>query len=183
MKELLNRLRSAWDNLSAREQMLCAIAGGSVAASILAFAIVMPFINFADRTEQRALSADREVLAMIRLQREYLDIQSRLATVEERIRTQQGKSSIRTLLESLAQQSDVKIASMEERKAGTNEHYVESKVEVALKNVSLRRVVTYLNHIEASDQQLSVKSLRIKGKQDRSQLLNVTFSVSSFRTT
>lgn len=183
MKELLNRLRAAWDNLSPREQLLCTIAGASVAFCLLVFVIVMPFVNLADRTEQRALGADREVLAMLRLQREYLDIQSRLATVEERIRTQQGRSNIRTLLENLAQEAGVKIDSMEERKAGNNDHYVESKVEVSLKNVSLRTVVSYLHRIESSDQQLSVKSLRIKGKQDRSQLLNVTFAVSSFRTT
>jgi hypothetical protein len=69
---------------------------------------------------------------------------------------------------------------MEERQAGKNDQYVETKVEVSLKNVSLSQTITYLHKIESASQQLSVKSLRIKGRQDKSQLLDVTFSVSSF---
>jgi len=69
---------------------------------------------------------------------------------------------------------------MEERQAGKDDHYIETKVEVALKNVTLNQAVKYLENIESANRQLSVKSLRIKGRQDRSQLLDVTFSVSSF---
>ena len=108
------------------------------------------------------------------------EIESRLRGVEERIENQQGQRNIRTLLEILAKSSAVKISSMEERQAGKNEHYIESKVEVSLKNVSLSQVIKYLHNIESAARQLSVKSLRIRGRQDKSQLLDVTFAVSSF---
>jgi hypothetical protein len=40
--------------------------------------------------------------------------------------------------------------------------------------------VSYLTAIESSDQLLTVKSLRIKKRSDRSNLLDVTFNVSTF---
>ncbi len=180
MTELLDRIRSALDNLSPREQILVSAAGVMILIALITFAVVMPILNLASSAEQRVASAQQQIEAMRRLHRDYAEIQGRLAGVEERIRTQQGQQNIRTLLESLAQQSSVRIASMEERQAGKNDAYVETKVEVSLKNVSLSQTIKYLHNIETANQQLSVKSLRIKGKQDKTQLLDVTFSVSSF---
>jgi hypothetical protein len=40
--------------------------------------------------------------------------------------------------------------------------------------------VTYLHQIETAPQVLSVKSLRIRTRQDKPELLDVTFTVSSF---
>jgi len=183
LNELLDRFRTAWDNLSPREQILVGAAGGMLALSLLAFAIVMPFLAFADRVGNRVESAEQQIVAMIRLQREYAEINGRLSGVEQRIRNQGGQQNIRTLLDNLAESASVRIASMEERQASKNDQYVETKVEVSLRNVSLSQTIKYLHTIESSPQQLSVKSLRIKGRGDQSQLLDVTFSVSSFEPT
>jgi len=183
MSELVDRLRAAWDNLSPREQILVATAGAMAGVALLVFVVVMPVLGMADSAEQRVLTAEQQLVAMTRLQREYAEINSRLGGVERRIQSQRGQQNIRTLLENLAKESAVRIDSMEERQAGKNEHYVESKMEVSLKNVSLSQTIKYLHNIEDSDQQLSVKSLRVKGRSDKSQLLDVTFSVSSFEPT
>jgi type II secretory pathway component PulM len=183
MSELVDRLRAAWDNLSPREQILVATAGAMAGVALLVFVVVMPVLGMADSAEQRVLSAEQQLVAMTRLQREYAEINSRLEGVERRIQSQRGRQNIRTLLENLAKESAVRIDSMEERQAGKNDHYVESKMEVSLKNVSLSQTIKYLHNIEDSDQQLSVKSLRVKGRSDKSQLLDVTFSVSSFEPT
>jgi len=183
VNELIERLRTVWDNLSPREQILVSAAGVMAAVSLLVFAIVMPFLNLADRAETRVQTAEQQVRAMVRLQREYAEINSRLSAVEQRIKNQGRQQNIRTLLDNLAGNSGVRIASMEERQASKNDHYVETKVEVSLKNVSLSQTIKYLHNIESSPQQLSVKSLRIRGRPDESQLLDVTFSVSSFEPT
>jgi type II secretory pathway component PulM len=180
MQELLSQLRTAWDNLSSREQVLVAGAGASVLVALIVFALVMPFMSLADGAEQRVGTAEQQLLTMIRLQREYNEIQSRLGSVEQRIQNQSGAQNIRTLLETLAKESAVRIEAMEERQAGKNDHYIETKVEVKLKNVTLNQMVKYLHNIESSQSQLSVKSLRVRAKTDKSQLLDVTFSVSSF---
>jgi len=154
-----------------------------VAVAIVALGVVMPFVGFAERVSGRVDAAEQQVVAMIRLQREYADIVGRLSGVEQRIRNQGGQQNIRTLLDNLADNAAVRIDSMEERQASKNDQYVETKVEVSLRNVSLSQTIKYLHNIEASPQQLSVKSLRIKGRGDQSQLLDVTFSVSSFEPT
>jgi type II secretory pathway component PulM len=180
MDELLARLGAVWDNLLPREQTLVSVAAGMFAASLVVFAVVMPILNLADRTHSRVDNANQQILAMTRLTREYAEIASRLDGVEQRIEGQSGERNIRTLLEILAMSSAVKIDSMEERQAGKNNQYAESKVEVSLKNVSLGQVIKYLHNIESAHRQLSVKSLRIRGRQDKSQLLDVSFAVSSF---
>ncbi len=180
MNDFASRLRTAWDNISAREQILVLTAGAMLLLTAVTFAILMPFFSLADGAERRVETAEQQIEVMRRLHREYVEIQSRLSSVEKRIENQKGQHNIRTLLETLARQSAVKIASMEERQAGKNEQYVETKVEVSLKNVTLSQTVKYLHNIESANSQLSVKSLRIKGRQDESQLLDVTFSVSSF---
>ena len=180
MGELIEKLRAVWEDLAPREQVLVGIAGGALAVTLLVFALVMPFVNMADAATRRVESAQQQMVAMMRLSREYAELDSRLRGVEQRIKSQRGQPNIRTLLESLAKESAVRIASMEERQAGKSENYSETKLEVSLKNLTLNQIVKYLHNIETSKQQLSVKSLRIKGRPDQSQLLDVTFSVSSF---
>jgi type II secretory pathway component PulM len=183
VNELIEKAREMWRGLSPREQILIGAAAGALALSILVFGLVMPFVNMAESAVTRVENAEQQMQLMARLQRDYADIQSRLEGVEQRIQNQKGQRNIRTQLEGLAKNSAVKISSMEERQAGKNDHYIETKVEVSLKNVTLSQTIKYLHNIEASDRQLSVKSLRIKGRPDKSQLLDVTFSVSSFEST
>ncbi len=182
MTDLLEKLREAWAKLAPREQILVGISSLMLVITVTAFGLVMPLVQSSNNAQQRIATAQRQIEAMSRLQAEHAEIQSRLAGVETRIKTQRGQQNIRTLLESLAENSSVKIASMEERQAGKNDHYIETKVEVALKSISLTQTVEYLHQIEASNQQLSVKGLRIKGRESSgdAQLLDVTFSVSSF---
>ena len=182
MNSILEQLRSTWTNLSPREQILLGVLGVGLGLSILFFGMIMPFVQMADRAEERVDSAQRQAQLMQRLSAEHSEIQNRLSGVEQRIQTQGGRQNIKTLLESLAQKSSVRIASMEERQAGKNNQYRETKVEVTLKGVSLGQTIRYLHNIEDSNQQLSVKGLRIKSKKsgNEAQLLDITFSVSSF---
>jgi hypothetical protein len=100
------------------------------------------------------------------------------------IRSGKDQTGLPTLLESLASRSAVKIDSMEERPSPDSDRYQQTRVDVALKNVTLTQTVNYLHNIESADRVLSVKSLRIKSSRGRSsdqaELLDVSFTVSSF---
>lgn len=182
MSELMEKIRDAWNNLSPREQILLGTLVSGLTVVVIFMGLIVPIVDMSERTEQRIDAVQRQIQVMQHLAREHNEIQSRLAGVEQRIQVQRGRQNIKTLLESLAQKSSVRIASMEERQAGKNDHYVETKVEVTLKGVSLNQTIRYLHNIEDSDQQLSVKGLRIKSRKSRTegQLLDITFSVSSF---
>lgn len=117
---------------------------------------------------------------MIRLRREYDAIHTGLAGVEAQILANQQKHNLLTLLESLAAKSSVRVSSMEERKSQEDSKFKETRVEVQLQKVTLADTVSYLHAIEGLDRLLTVKSLRIKNRPDRSQLLDVTFNVSTF---
>ena len=90
------------------------------------------------------------------------------------------KGEIFTTLEQMAKQASVKVASMEPRTSPASDEYAETKVQVALKGVTLAQAVNYLHRIESAPQLLSVKALRIRTRADKQELLDVTFTVSSF---
>jgi hypothetical protein len=69
---------------------------------------------------------------------------------------------------------------MEPQAAPSNDRYRETEVEVGLKGVTLPQTVSYLHEIENSGELLTVKSLRIRTRVDKPDLLDVVFTVSSF---
>ena len=180
MSDLLGRLRAAWDNLSTRERLLLSAAGSVLLMTILVLGIVTPLMDANSGAHHRAEAAGLELDRMIRLRGEYDEIRARVGEVETRIRDNSSGHNTLTFLESLARRANVTLDSMEGRKSTSNDIYKETRVEVSLSSVTLRDTMDFLHQIESAQQQFSVKSLRIKRRADDSQLLNVTFSVSSF---
>jgi len=190
MNELLGRIRVLWDGLASRERVLVGLAGGALAVVILLFGLVMPVIGATRSATEGADDAERSLAMMQRYRREWDGLHTRLDTVETRIQSARRGENLLTLLESLAQRAGVKPTSMEKRQSGESERYEETKVEVALKNVTVQQAVDYLSSIERAQQPLSIKSLRIKRRPSRSRvkegeatgdLIDVTFSVSGFK--
>jgi general secretion pathway protein M len=179
MRSLWDRVQNAWNGLETRERMLVSIVGVLLGLALLYVAVIGPILSASDRGEQRHATADQRLQLMQRLRRDYDDVQGRLADVERRIRSG-AKSELRTTLESLAQQASVKVESMEPQASPAHPKYRETKVEVGLRNVTLAQTVHYLHGIDAAPQALSVKSLRIRTRAEQPDLLDVTFTVSSF---
>jgi type II secretory pathway component PulM len=189
VSELIGRILVLWDGLMPRERMLVAVAGGALALTLLIFGIVMPIRAATDRAIETADAAERQLMMMERMKRDWDGLHGRLSEVESRIRGTRPQQNLLTLLESLAARAGVKPNSMEKRQSGESDEYEETKVEVSLKNVTLRQAVDYLSSIERADQPLSVKSLRVKRRPNRARgdagdaadLIDVTFSVSGFK--
>ena len=179
-RDLLERLRVAFDNLSLRERTLVAGAGAAAIAALFYVGLVMPALAASDNAAQRVHAAEQQLKAMRRLRQEYDDVVHRLASVEARI-AEGSRGNVRTALENLAQQTDVKIESMEPQASPANEQYRETKVAVRLESVTLQQAVKLLHRIETHPKQvLSVKKLRFQNRSDKLQLLNLSFTVSSF---
>lgn len=179
MSDLIANLRASFASLAPRERLLVGSAGGLLALAIAWVVVIGPVIDLLESGGERRETAEQELAVMKRLVREYAAVQRQLGDVEERIRSS-NKGNLRTTLESLAQRSAVKVESMEPQASPANEAYRETKVAVGLKSVDLPQTVAYLHAIESSPQVLSVKSLRIRSRADKSTLLDVTFTVSSF---
>ena len=178
MRSWLARLRTFFANLSARERMLVSCVG-ILAAGMVALLVVFQLLALGDRLDARRAAAEQQLEVMARLRREFDDLNARLRSVEERI---QGspRGNLRTTLESLAQRAQVKVESMEPQASPTHDRYRETKVEVDLREVTLAQAVSYLHEIEQTPHPLSVKALRMRTRQEKPELLDVTFTVSSF---
>jgi general secretion pathway protein M len=179
MKEWIARIRSAYLGLSSQERILVTLAAAGVGAALVFLIIVNPILGAAANADRRVATAEDELELVQRLRREYDEVHGRLATVEERIKNG-PRGEIFTTLEKLAAESVVKVDSMEPRTSPASDAYRETKVQVALKNVTLAQLVNYLHKIDSSEQVLSIKSLRIRTRKDKPELLDATFTVSSF---
>ena len=179
MKELIARLRAALDNLSQRERLLVLAAGGVFLVFVLIVGVVNPLLSASSRASQRVEAAEEELRAVQILRSRYDEVDTRMASVEQRIRSG-PRGEIFTTLETLARASAVKVDSMEPRTSPASDDYRETKVQVVLRGVTLAQMVHYLQRIESAPQLLSIKSLRIRTRSDKPELLDVNFTVSSF---
>jgi type II secretory pathway component PulM len=179
MRELLERLRASFENLSPRERLLVGGAGVACAVFVVFLGVVLPVLARGEALSQRAENAEKSRDAVVRLRREYDDVKARLADVEARI-AGGPRGNLRTTLEDLARQAGVRVESMEPQASPAHARFRETKVEVGLEAVSLEQAVKYLHAIESHRQVLSVKTLRLRTRADQTSLLDVTFTVSAF---
>ncbi len=179
MNERWRQVLTWWTDLAPREQ---ALVGGAVASLVLAllwFALIQPVRNLVANAESRVATAEQEVELSYQLRDELVAVDTQLQVVEDRVR-RGPRGNLFTVLESLAARSALKVASVEPQAAPNHDRYEESKVQVVLKEVTLAQTVNFLHRIESAEQVLSIKSLRLRTRPDQSDLLDVTFSVSSF---
>ena len=179
MNKLWSRLRAAFDDLSDRERILVSVAGVALVVVVFYFGVVRSSLGLRGDVQRRLSQSEQELVLMSRLRREYDDVYQRLTSVEQRIQNS-TRGNLRTTLESLARNSNVTVESMEPQATPSDDRYRETKVEVALKQVTLEQVVSYLHQIETAEAVLSVKSLRMRTRSDAPEFLDVTFTVSTF---
>lgn len=178
--EILARIRAWYEDLTPRERLALAAIGAGLGLTLVWVAGVQPVRNAQDRAEARIENAESQIELMARQRAQYDEIAGRLQRVETRI-ARGPKGNIFTTLESLARNSAIKIESLEPQAAPAGDRYVEEKVQVVLKSVTLAQLSQYLGQIEGAPQLLSIKALRIRTRADKPELLDVTFTVSSFR--
>jgi len=179
MDELLNRIRIQLQALTPRERILLGAVGLLAGVAAVFLLLINPVLSARQGAHERVAAATQELEAVRRLRAEYADASGALSAVEQRI--QQGPSSnLLTTLETLARNSSVKIDSMEPQAAASSERYRETRVQLVLKGVTLAQTVAYLQQLETAPQPLSIKNLRLRTRTDNPELLDVTFTVSSF---
>ena len=182
MNELIARIRTTLANLAPRERLLVAVAGGVFLILVLLGGVINPVLSASSRASRRVEAAEEELRTVQILRSRYDEVDARMTSVEQRIRSgPQGE--IFTVLESLARASAVTVDSMEPRTAPASDDYRETKVQVILRGATLAQLVNYLQQIESAPQLLSIKSLRIRTRSDKPELLDVNFMVSSFEAT
>jgi type II secretory pathway component PulM len=179
VNEWLNRLRAWFDGLARREKLLVTATLAVTGVVLIAVALVQPLLDARTAAAERAELAKQQYATVKELRARFDEVNGRLIGVEQQI--QNGpQGNLLATLQDLAQQSAVKVDSIEPRNSPASPPYRETKLQVTLANASLPQVVRYLHLIETAPQLLSVKSLRLRTRTDQSDMLEVTFTVSSF---
>ena len=179
MNEWLNRIRAWFDGLARREKLLVSFAGVVTALVLISVLGVRPLLHARTSAAERAELAKQQFATVKELRARFDEVNGRLIGVEQQIQNGPQGNLLATLQE-LAQQSAVKVDSIEPRNAPASPPYRETKLQVTLASASLPQLVRYLHLIETAPQLLSVKSLRMRTRTDQSDMLEVTFTVSSF---
>jgi len=181
LNELLERIQIYLASRSARERWLGVLVVCVAAAILIQTAFVGPMRAELNRTASEVETLEGDLVRGERMAREIQRLQADLSLIEARIKPGE-KTNLFTLLESLADEAAVKdrLESIKPKQPSGNDRYPETRVEVSIKGATLPQVVSYLYRIETAPVLLIVRSLRIKTKADGSNLLDVSFSVSSF---
>jgi len=169
---------------TARERWLGVLVLAAVAVLLVQAAIIAPLQNSAAAAEERIEQLGSQIQRAQRMAREIQLLSGQIAQVEQRLQTGQ-KTNLFSLLEEFAQQAEMKdrLESIKPKQPGGNPRYPETRVEVTLRGATLAQTVNFLYKIETAPLYLIVRSIRMKARGDKSQLLDVTFSVSSFERT
>jgi hypothetical protein len=164
---------------NAREQALLAGAAFIGLLVVIQFAIVDPLSARLEEARAASERAEKDVDQVRVLAPELQRIRAQLGPVEQRIQPG-AQTNLLQLLGQLAQDANVKVESIRQKVGARNEKYPETRAEVELRGATIAQTVQYLYKIETAPLYLIVRSLTIRASGSE-QLLDVTFSVSSFQ--
>ncbi len=184
MIPLLKKIAPLLAKLSKRETVFL-LAGGAFTVSLLVYLFLIEPIR-----EQTVLSSrlipqkEEEILKLRRLSEKYVALSARMKEIEGRL-PGANQFSLLSYLEKIAKQNQVRenISSIRAIPPVTQAPYREIPMEVKMENISLLRIIPFLNTIENAPYFLRIKRLSIKTRVSEPQKLDVTFVVSSYEKT
>ncbi len=179
MNALRKKIHTFLDGLNLRERVLVSIAGGVLILSILYMLIIVPIQNGLAWSAARVEAGEQAMMQADRLVLQYEKVHTDLMAVEEAIAAG-PRGNLVTTLANLANQSQVKVDSMQPQAGASSPRYKETRVQVELKEVTLVKLIKYLFEIESAPQHISIKTLNIKTIGKKPGLLDAAFTVSSF---
>jgi general secretion pathway protein M len=170
---------SLLERVSPRERLI--LMGG---AGVLLLMGLWALFETAGWYSDRMQSMDRLIqekqkdrIALVGLQKEYLALRGRLSGLEDRIARDRGSFSLLSFLESLAGKLGMRsnIAYMRPQPPTDVEGFRELGVEVKVQNVTLEQTVRLLSSIEDSPHLIRVKQLQIRTRFSDPRFLDATF--------
>lgn len=181
MKPILEQILALWNARSPRERWVAVIAACVLGLWAVDGMIVTPMQERIARAERRIEDAQSTALRAGHIAQQIHALRGELRAIEEQIQPG-ADTNLLALIESLAGQVGIhgQLESIKPRQGSSNERYPETRVEVSLKGATLEQTVKLLHAIEEAPLHLLIRSLRIRSEKGRSELLDVSFFVSSF---
>ncbi|MFQ5515644.1 MAG: type II secretion system protein GspM [Myxococcota bacterium] len=181
MSEWLERFRAWLRGRTPRERWGMVAVGCLATLGFVQVTWVSPLRARAAHLDSEIQRLEDQTELAARLVRNIRSLQAELEAVESSIT--EAQTDLLTLLQRLANESGLtegQIDSVTPRPTSPNPRYPETRVDVRLKGATLGQLVDFLYRIENADLHLIVRSLRITTRGRKEQVLDVSFSVSSF---
>ncbi len=170
------------DQRTPRERQMLAVMAGAIGLWLIYWLVLALLLNPLEASRKSVQARARALQDILIIQSDYRRIESQVAALDRMIRSGRH-GNVLSRLEMMANQAQIKdrITSMDPKSAPPNDLYLESVIEVRLKDVNLKQLVDYLFRIERASELLKIKRLRIKTRSDNPGYLDVNFRVSSFQ--
>lgn len=178
----IGNLYNTYLGMNSREQTIALVVAGVIAVLVIVVPVSLASgkISRLERDIDRGQKQVRDVVHEID---KYQDLRAGLLAAEKKL-AGGFDSSITTTMESLATKVGIggHIDSLKEKPTAVSDILDEVTVDVRMKKVGLKDLMTYLHSIEQnSTKLLRLKTLDIKPRYDNKSELNTSFSVSTFR--
>jgi hypothetical protein len=183
LQELLGKLRALIASRSARERWLMA---GTI-ATLLGFGlysfVIAPLQASIEDAELEVERQEAGLLRAVALAPEIAKLRTEVAAVQDRVKPG-DQTNLLTLVSALAEGAQLgqQIQQIREKRGADFPGYPETSAEVRLASATILQTAQLLYAIEKeAPLYLIIRSLVIKQRRDGSDLVDVTFTVSSFQ--
>lgn len=178
----LDRIYNAYFGMSPREQTF-ALVGAIVVVVLVVVLPVFVASSRISRLERDLAQGRRQFRDVMRTIDAYNGRRAELAGLQQMLAGGYD-SSISTTIESIAEKNGLKdqIDSLKAKATAPSDLFEESAVDVRLKRVELKPLVDFLYAIENDpEKMLRIKTLNMKPRFDSKKLIDVSFTVSTYR--
>lgn len=175
----LQRLRDAFDGLSARERSLLALLGAVVVMLLLLFGAYTLYDRI-DSLEEKNQAMEKALSDIAKKRGPYLSARARQAQLDSRI----GNSplSLSGFLEGVAKESSIEIRETNPRTPEPiGKKYIQQSVDLRLGRVKLEPLLKFMHRLETYPSNLVlVTQLSIRARDDKHEEFEVDMTVSTY---
>lgn len=183
MKDLLNQVTVAFDNISPREQVLVLVMCLTIFGMIIGFGGYLVSRDLTKRDKRIAAKAQKlEEIGQLRSDyKRRLAEQNRVAAEVKR----NNNMRILSYLENLSTAAGLTLKGASERQGEPtgSDAVKEEAAEVRIDNVSLDRLYDFLKRIEEGNPLVKVRRLKIKTRFDNKEMLDASVTVGTYKGT
>lgn len=170
-------------SLSDREKVFLFAGAATLLLLILWLGVLTPYRHGMELARTRIASRQQQLQEVRQLQKEYLNLQSSLATAEKKLGGSAKGFSLFPYVEEVTNRVGVRdnLVSMRPQTPQVQGDYREESVEIRLERIDLEQLVRFLYAIDSSDASLQMKSMRLKPRFDNRAQLDAVLVIASLQ--
>lgn len=185
IKEFVKKIRiqSGFNRLEQREKRIVFLGIFILACFVILQFGVGPYLDSSRKLDRALTNRHADIVELKLLQQNYRELQAEAGGIKEKINTRDPRFSLFSFLDGQASAAEVKdfISYMKPSTSETREsELLKSVVELKLQEVSLSRLVTFLEGIESSENVVFIQRMSIQENSQNEGLLDVILQIATF---